>query len=113
MICLKCGKKTENAQIFCPHCLEVMEDCPVKPDVHIQLPSRPAAPAQKKPGRKRRILSTDEQVIYLRSKVRQQWALMAVLAIALLITIGTLFLTVTERNEPDIGKNYTYTEPVQ
>ena len=113
MLCLKCGKKTENEQVFCLHCLEVMEDYPVKPDVHIQLPIRSAAPAQKKQGRKRRIPNTDEQVVYLRGTVRQQWALMAVLALALLITIGTLFLTMSKPEEPDIGKNYTYTEPTE
>jgi len=111
MHCLKCGKKTEAEQIFCSHCLETMEAYPVKPDVHIQLPHRPATPAQKKQGRKRRILNTDEQVAYLRSRVRQQWALMAVLMIALLITIGTLFLTVSRQESPDIGKNYTYIAP--
>ena len=113
MLCLKCGKKTENEQVFCPHCLEVMEDYPVRPDVHIQLPTRPAAPAQKKQGRKRRILNTDEQVAYLRGKVRQQWALMAVLALALLITVGTLLFTVSKQEDPDIGKNYTYVESTE
>ena len=112
MLCLKCGKNTEGAQVFCPNCLDGMEKYPVKPDVHIQLPSRPAATAQKKQSRKRRMLNADEQILYLRSKVRQQRALMAVLIIALLITIGTLFMTVSQKEEPDIGKNYTYTEPV-
>ena len=113
MLCLKCGKKTEAEQIFCPHCLEVMENYPVKPGVHIQLPNRTVAPVQKKQGRKRRILNADEQVAYLRGKVQQQWALMAVLALALLITIGTMFFTMSKPEEPEIGKNYTYTEPTE
>ena len=111
MECMKCGKKTENEQVFCPRCLEVMEAYPVKPDVHIQLPARPAPQKAKKPSHRRRNLTADEQIIYLRSKVRQQWALMAVLAIALLITIGTLFYTASKPADPDIGKNYTYIDP--
>lgn len=110
MHCVKCGKKTENEQIFCPHCLEVMEAYPVKPDAHIQLPTRSAAPAQKKSGRKRRTLNADEKIAYLRGKVRQQRALMIVLALALLATVGTLLWTVSKQEESNIGKNYTYVE---
>ena len=111
MECIKCGKQTEDTQIFCSHCLEVMEAYPVKPDVHIQLPTRPAAQGQKKQSRKRRNLSTDEQITYLKGRVRQQWALMAVLLLALLLAIGTLFYKVSRPVNPDIGKNYTYVDP--
>ena len=55
MGCIKCGKKTKQDQTFCPQCLKVMEAYPVKADVHVQLPSRPAEPA-KKPARKKRAI---------------------------------------------------------
>lgn len=110
MACLKCGKKTKDEQVFCAHCLEVMENYPVKRDVHIQLPNRPDAAAQKKHSRKRRNLTADEQVAQLRWKLRQQSAIMAVLIFALLFTAATLLYTALSQDEPDVGKNYTYEE---
>ena len=111
MDCMKCGKKTENEQVFCSHCLEVMESYPVKPDVHIQLPTHPAAQTAKKQSRKRRNMSIDEQLTFLRSRIRQQWALIAVLILGLLVAVGMLFYTASKPAEPDIGKNYTYIDP--
>lgn len=113
MLCLKCGKKTEDGQIFCSHCLEIMDAYPVKPDIHIQLPSRPSAAAQKKQSRKRRALSTEEQVRFLRGKIRQLLTLMAVLLFALALTIVTLFITLTKSDGPEIGKNYTYVDSTE
>lgn len=83
MACLKCGKKTKDEQSFCPRCLEVMEQYPVKPDVHIQLPNRPVAEAKKAP-RKRRPLSAEEQLPILRRKSRR----LALAVVALTILLG-------------------------
>lgn len=89
MACLKCGKKTKDEQSFCPRCLEVMEQYPVKKDVHIQLPNRPAAAERKKPLRKRRILSYEEATVVWRRRTR--W--LAALVLLLLLLLGVaLFL---------------------
>jgi hypothetical protein len=111
MACLKCGKKTKDEQSFCPRCLEVMEQYPVKKDVHIQLPNRPVAEAKKAP-RKRRPLSAEEQLPILRRKSRR----LALAVVALAILLGAaVFLLVkdwfAERILP-IGQDFT-TEQTQ
>ncbi len=106
MACLKCGKKTKDEQSFCPGCLEIMEQYPVKPDVHIQLPNRPVAEVKKAP-RKRRPLSAEEQLPVLRRKLRR----LALVVVALAILLGAAaFLLVkdwlTEEVLP-IGQNFS------
>ena len=40
MNCMKCGRKYDSDQAFCPHCLDQMAKNPVRPDVIINLPNR-------------------------------------------------------------------------
>ena len=40
MNCMKCGVEIPEQQVFCDHCLQIMEQYPVKPDAHIHLPKR-------------------------------------------------------------------------
>ena len=109
MNCLKCGNKTKGDQVFCSHCLEVMETYPVKPDVHVQIPSRRTLPAPKKSWRRRKNLTLEEQIELLRRRVHRLTALTALLAILLGVTAAMLFHTVNNNGELelDLGKNYT------
>ena len=91
MICMKCGKKTTGEQCFCKHCLEVMEQYPVKSDVHIQLPNRPEVNVRKAP-RKRRVLSYEEATVLWRKRARRLAAVVLVLTALLGIAV---FLLVT------------------
>lgn len=43
MNCMKCGREISGDQVFCDHCLADMEKYPVRPDIVIQLPKRPAS----------------------------------------------------------------------
>ena len=90
MACMKCGKDTQDGQMFCAHCLEGMEAYPVKPDVHIQLPSRNGESALKKPTHKNRPKAA--QLAALRLQIRLLWAVIAalLLAIAVLVVRGGL-----------------------
>ena len=91
MACLKCGKKTKDEQSFCPRCLEVMENYPVKPDVHIQLPNRPEVIVKKAP-RKRRVLSYEEATVLWRKRAKR----LAAFAFGLMVLLGVaVFLLVT------------------
>lgn len=83
MNCIKCGKDTKSEQIFCQQCLEMMEKYPVKPDVHIQLPNRPAVLPPKRSGKKRLLLSADEQLAVLQKRTRRQAWWIAFLIVAL------------------------------
>lgn len=40
MSCMRCGKETNEGQVFCAECLADMERHPVKPGTPIQLPQR-------------------------------------------------------------------------
>ena len=113
MTCLKCGKKTTDEQCFCSHCLEAMEDYPVKPDVHVQLPNRPSAESGKKVVRKRRILSTEEINGVLRKRTRRLTAIVLVLAILLGAAVFLLLQSYFAGEEIEIGKNYTLGSPLE
>ena len=90
MHCMKCGQDIPAGQVFCDQCLEVMEKYPVKPGIVVQLPNRPAAAVQKKPGvRRRNVLSPEEQVKRLRKRTRVL-TLVLMLFIAITCVLGYL-----------------------
>lgn len=106
MLCMKCGNKIEDDQVFCQHCLEGMEKYPVKPDVHVQLPSRRELEVQKKPSRRRRGQNADELVGILRWKVRRQRILILLLLLALVASAALMFIIVKKTDTP-IFENFS------
>ena len=61
MNCMKCGVEIPENQVFCDHCLAVMDDYPIKPDAHIHLPKRETpVEAPKRSNKKKRTLSPEE-----------------------------------------------------
>ena len=106
MYCLKCGKEAEDNRVFCAHCLEVMEDYPVKPGTHIQLPHREPVSA-KKAQRRHRSATPEEQVFHLRRLARILSFCLAVVSVLLCITATLLFLPPQEEAPDDTGRNYT------
>ena len=61
MNCMKCGREFEGDQAFCPKCLELMAQRPVKSDIVIKLPNRRDTAAKKAAPRKR-IRTAEEQI---------------------------------------------------
>ena len=86
MACMKCGKDTEETQLFCARCLEVMEAYPVKPDTHIQLPVRDEEIIPKKQTHK--IRTKDGQIATLRLQLRLMWAVVAVLLLGVAVLLS-------------------------
>lgn len=111
MNCLKCGKQTRDMQAFCARCLESMEAYPVKHDVRIQLPNRPAPVVPKKSSKKRKNLSPEEQVVYLRGRVRRLTAWVVILSLLLCAACGLVAYRAITQDELDLGKNYTFGNP--
>ena len=105
MSCMKCGKTAEDGQAFCARCLERMEDYPVKPDVHIQLPVRTGAESGKKTARKRR---RERSAAELRKQIGWMWAVIVLLLLALAFSWGKEAVLPAGKAP---GQNYTYTEP--
>ena len=108
MACMKCGKDTADGQTFCARCLAVMEEYPVKPDIHIQLPTRKQEESSKKPGRKSRSARKNTREAKMKKQIRWMWALIALLMLALAASMAREAV-IPETKEP--GQNYTYTEP--
>ena len=90
MACMKCGKDTEEGQLFCGRCLDGMEAYPVKPDVHIQLPTRNGETAHKKQAAPVRTKAA--QIATLRLQLRLMWGVVVVLllAVAFLLSLSGL-----------------------
>ena len=109
MNCMKCGVEIPENQVFCDHCLSVMEQYPVKPGTHIHLPKRPATPeAAKKPAKKKRTPTPEEQISALRMKVLRLRLLAANLAFLLCVVGGFLALKLYDAYvTPQPGLNYT------
>lgn len=108
MSCMKCGNHTEDGQVFCAHCREVMENYPVKQDAHIQLPVRSVEVTPKKQPRKWRPARKDRQITALRWQIRWMWLVIIALLLAILIREVRAGI---KHETPNTGKDYTYIDP--
>ena len=117
MNCVKCGKATENTNVFCPECLEGMKQYPVKPDTKIHIPVRAELPERKQP-RVRKERSPEEQIASLNKLIQMLVILVACLATTLTVTLGVLVYTLVNMAEPaeqpqsPMGRNYTTSAPL-
>ena len=110
MGCMKCGVDIPEGQVFCDHCLSMMESYPIKPDARIHLPKRAFAQEEqpKKTGKKKRTLSPEEQISTLQLKVLRLRLVAVILAVSLCIVSGFLVLKIyTDYTTPEPGRNYT------
>ena len=111
MNCLKCGRETEDGQVFCKECLDVMEKYPVKPGTAVLLPKRSPAPAGKKP-RWHPVPTPEEQAARLKVQNRRLIAVVVILAV--LLAVGGYFTGryLIERRPMRPGQNYSTAETV-
>ena len=111
MNCMKCGQKIKDRQVFCEECLAIMDTYPVKPGTPVHLPMRTTLQEMKKPLKKKRENSTEEQINRLRNMVRKLSAALiaALTVIALLAGILLLNSLHSEPQSPST-RNYTATE---
>ena len=109
MNCLKCGKETKENQVFCPHCLDVMKDYPIKSDTPVHLPSRTPKPPSRRRKFKHRIMSAEEQLQHSKKAVRSLLAL--VLLLTLVVVYWVLLLhTPSERKKTLIWARIIHTK---
>ena len=109
MLCMKCGVEIPEDHVFCDHCLEVMKQYPIKPDVHVHLPKRsPVEEAPKKASKKKRSLTQEELLAATKMKVLRLRLAVAVLAFLLCVVSAFLALNLYQQYIPqDTGRNYT------
>ena len=110
MNCLKCGKETKENQVFCPHCLDVMKDYPIKSDTPVHLPNRTPKPPSRRRKFRHRIMSTEEQLHHSRKAVRSLLALVLLLTLVVVFLGTTLAHSLRNQERSNLGKNYTYEE---
>ena len=107
MFCLKCGREISDDRVFCDGCLSVMERYPVKPGTTVQLPKRSPEASGKKPSQRKRALSQEDQILYLKKVVRRNRIISLVLLIALSLAAVLLVREFSSGDAPIIGQNYT------
>ena len=109
MNCMKCGVEIPENQVFCDHCLAVMEEYPIKPDTHIHLPKREVVvESPKRSAKKKRFRKQEEQIVSLRKKVFRLRLTAAILAFLLCVASAFLGLKLYEDlSQPETGQNYT------
>lgn len=116
MQCMKCGREVEAGQVFCPECLAVMEQYPVKPGTIVQLPPHTGqVPVKKQPVHYRKpALPLEEQVKLLRKRLQ-------ILSLALVLALTALgvlmYLSVKDFLSKDTeflpGQNYSSVTSVE
>ena len=112
MNCMRCGRKIEDTQAFCPECLEKMKEHPVKPGTAVYIPVR-SEPSIQKPVRTVKEKSPEEQINALGGWVRVLIACVLGLTTALALSLGALAFALVEdlpqETEPlrPARRNYT------
>lgn len=110
MNCLRCGRETENQQVFCKACLDYMALHPVKSDTPIYLPVRKEKEAPRKQRRRyRRERTAEEMVVILRKRVRFLTAVTLILFSMLSAAVAGVWLAKEQGAEipiPNIGQNF-------
>ena len=109
MNCMKCGSEISEDQVFCQHCLSVMEEYPIRRNIHVHLPKRDEVEtAPKRVPKKRRPLSPEEQISHLRLKVL--WLRLLAAILAFLFCVSSAFLGLKLYDDylgSQTGRNYT------
>ena len=105
MNCMKCGRELKTSGVFCEDCLADMEKYPVKPNITIHLPYRPApAPVRK---RKQKYVKPEDQIRHLK-KVRNWLIGLLIVAILAFAASAAMLLHLLDVDAEDfgIGQNY-------
>ena len=109
MNCMKCGRETQEDNVFCQACLLEMQKYPVHADTVVLLPRRKDAPVVKK-APKRHVPTQEEQLKLYRKRV-------FILTVLLAVSIGVIALMLKPtmhyiRDEHfEIGQNYSTVIP--
>ena len=105
MNCMKCGRETQEKNVFCQTCLLEMQKYPVRADTVVLLPRRKEASLVKKTP-KRHVPAPEEQLKQIRKRV-------LFLALLLAVSIGLIALMLKPTmhyimdDHFEIGQNYS------
>lgn len=116
MNCMRCGKKAEGNDVFCPECLAEMARYPVAPGTPVQTPPRPEVPEAKKAPRKKKEIPLEDQLASARRLIHRLMMAALTLLLALCVAIGLLLHKepdTTQETQIPKTRNYTTTLPTE
>ena len=105
MNCMKCGRETQNDQVFCQDCLLEMEKYPVLPETVVLLPRRKENPVFRKIP-KRHAPTPEEQLAKLQKLLRILIVVLAVCITAILLMMNPTLHYILDKHV-EIGQNYS------
>lgn len=112
MNCMKCGRKTQDNQVFCQECLADMEKYPIKPGTVVQLPKRPENAPAKRPAARKRFSKPEEQIAYLKKCNRRLLIALLALSLAFVAVSSIAIYFMDKQSVPAyIGQNYSTVSP--
>ena len=105
MQCLRCGRETENDQVFCFACEALMAKHPVKPNTVVTIPERSVrlrSAAARRPQR------PEEDTDQLHRTILQLRLWVCMLMAALMLCVAAITWQELNRpKQPAIGQNYS------
>ena len=104
MNCMKCGRETENEQVFCQDCLQIMEKYPVRPGTVVLLPRRRETTIKKTV--KRHVIPAEEQIKILKKQILILWFILVFCIAAIVIMINPTLHYALDKHVP-VGQNYS------
>ena len=105
MQCLRCGRETEEGQVFCFTCEALMAKHPVKPNTVVTIPERSVRLRTAAPRRPQKV---EEDTDQLRRTILQLRLWVCMLMAALMLCVAALTWQELQRSQkPAIGQNYT------
>lgn len=106
LYCLKCGRKTDEKQVFCDSCIASAKEYPIKPDAVVVLSHRDAPPLRT--GPRKRPPTAEERLA--KTKLCNRWLIVTVVILGLALSVASAYL-VQQSNELQfsqlVGRNYT------
>ena len=112
MNCMKCGREIGDGELFCPKCLELMNQYPVKTDFVVQLPRRKES-LPKKPQPRKKVKTPEEQIQQLKKRNRR---LTAIVCLLLAASLALAYLSIDFFRRLDVqkilGQNYSTVETI-
>lgn len=112
MNCVKCGRETEEDQVFCGVCMDAAEKYPVNPTTVVHIPVRkPEEEIRRRAVKKKLPPTLSEQNEKLRKKLKRLRITVAVLLLACaLLFYGFGRATLELDFQRLLGQNYNTTE---
>ena len=106
MNCMKCGREVDDGQVFCPECLELMAQEPIKISVPVHLPQQPP----KRTSSRRPVIHLEEEVHRLETANDRMRIWIILLTMASLLLTMALYHKEIGVVADELGKNYSTVE---